>query len=115
MPVQAADSWDWLRVLTLISAVVTPLLIFWLTISSNERRRILAENQEVMQKNLSVRLESIERQIAESRIEMREGRKECAEDIRAIQAQISEYPRRREMQEANSEIWREIRSRRGNT
>lgn len=115
MPIQAADSWDWLRVLTLISAVVTPLLIFWLTVSSNERRRILAEKQQSIQETLETRLRNIEKQQTELRGEVREGRKECAENMRAFQAQISEYPRRREMQEADSELWRELRSRRGNT
>jgi hypothetical protein len=73
-----------------------------------------------MEKYFHVKLSSIENQITDVRNEVRDGRseartgrKECLEDTRAIAAQMSEYPRRREMQEAISEIWRTIRPRRG--
>lgn len=110
---QAGDGWDLLRVIQIVATVLTPFILAWVMLATNDRRKAMAEKLESMEKQSRFQLGSIERQIIELRDEQKEGRKECSEDVRAIMAQISEYPRRREMQEGLSELWQYIRGRGG--
>ena len=124
MPTRIVESWDLLR---LLQVVVVPLVIVWFKFYLDERQRTMDRRFAEMDRRfneleryLQVKQSALENQIADirnevrdGRIEAREGRKQCSEETRAIAAQISEYPRRRELQEAIAEIWRTLRSRRG--
>jgi hypothetical protein len=117
MPAQVVDLWEIVRIIITVSV---PFLVVWLKIHSDERQRTMDRRFSEFEKYFQVEISSIKSQaidirneVRDGRLEAREGRKECSEDVRAIAAQMSEYPRRREMQEAVSEIWRTIRPRRG--
>jgi hypothetical protein len=117
MPTQIVEHWDLLRI---IQIAIIPAVMIWLKFYLDERQRTMDRRFDAMEKYFQVKLSNIEAQTAdirtelrESRQEARDGRKECAEDVRAIAAQVSEYPRRREFQESVAEIWRAMRSRRG--
>jgi septal ring factor EnvC (AmiA/AmiB activator) len=105
----AVGSWDLLRIIHLLTTLLTPALIAWIMLVAKDRRQAMDNRLDTMDKNLRSKMADIDNQLREMKGEMREARKECAEDIRAIMAQISEYPRRRELQENVSELWRAIR------
>jgi hypothetical protein len=114
------EEWDTLRIVHLLATILMPAAMAWFMLVAKDRRRALEDKLGAMEESFRIKLLNIEQQLKDLRVELRdgrsearEGRKECAEDVRAISAQISEYPRRREVQEAVSEIWREIRSRGG--
>jgi hypothetical protein len=108
--VGAVESWDVLRIIHLIATVVTPGFLAWIMMNANDRRKAMDARLEGMDENLRGKMLNIETQLREMKGEMRDGRKECSEDVRAIIAQMSEYPRRRELQEGMSELWRSIRT-----
>lgn len=104
-----AESWDAFRVIQLIATIVMPFALLWVGLVAKDlRRHRAAELSDIERQIHDLRLE-----VREARMEMREGRKECAEDVRALGVQISEYPRRREMQEAIGQLWQEVRANRG--
>lgn len=120
MAAPIVDNWDTLRGFQVAANVLMVIGIPWLLLVARDRRRALDDRLSAIEEQFKTRLNNIERQISdfrtelrESRQEAREGRKECEKGVRAIAVQVSEYPRRREMQEAIADIWREMRGRRG--
>lgn len=89
------------EIIQIIASIVAGVGMPWLLLAAKDRRRAMDD-----------KLDNIEARINDLQREMREGRKECAEDIRAIMAQMSEYPRRNEMQGEMRDMWQELRLRR---
>lgn len=102
-------NWDVLRIVHLLTTILTPALIAWVMLVAKDRRKAMDDHLDGMDESLRSKMGGIEQQLRELKSEAREARKECSEDIKAIMAQISEYPRRRELQENVSDLWRAIR------
>lgn len=120
MGVPMVESWDALRGFQVAATIIIAIAVPWFGLIARDRRRALDDRLAAIEEHLKLKLGNAERQLNDLRTEVREARqegreerKECAENIRAIAAQISEYPRRREVSEAISDVWRAIRSRRG--